>query len=350
MSENVASIARAEAGARTEARLARDRRSRGTLRVARRRPVAEDVVEFTLESADGGRLPDWAPGAHIDVILPDGGAGAGLVRQYSLCGDRWRPYEYRIMVQREADGRGGSAALHDRVSEGDVLGFGGPRNNFRMAPAEEYLFIAGGIGITPLLPMIDQARRLEKPWRLLYLGRSARRLAALEELGEFGAEGELAAGGHRVTVHAADELGRADLERWRPSDPAVRVFACGPARLLDAVEGWGAVPGGRTPRVERFTASAQGGASRTEFEVVAARSGVRAAVGAGESVVEALHRVGVDVITSCAQGVCGTCETDVLEGVPDHRDSLLDDAERALGSCMFPCVSRSREARLVLDL
>lgn len=319
-------------------------RAPSTLRVARKRTAAEGVVEFTLVSADGSRLPDWAPGAHIDVVLPGGGPGAGLVRQYSLCGDRWRAHEYRIMVQREPGGRGGSVALHDRVSEGDEIGFGGPRNNFRMAPAEEYLFIAGGIGITPMLPMIDQAVRLGKTWCLLYLGRSAGRLAGLAEVRA------LAVGGGRVIVHAADELGRADLDAWRPTDPAVRVFACGPTRLLHAVEAWGAVPGGLPPRVERFAAQERAGASPSEFEVVAARSGATATVGADESVVEALRRVGVDVITSCAQGVCGTCETDVLEGTPDHRDSLLDDAERTLGSCMFPCVSRSCEARLVLDL
>ncbi|UOQ57342.1 PDR/VanB family oxidoreductase [Leucobacter allii] len=320
------------------------RASAGTLRVARKRVVAEGVVELTLVSPDGARLPDWAPGAHIDLVVPADGADAGLVRQYSLCGDRWRPAEYRIMVQREADGRGGSVAIHDRVAEGDALGFGGPRNHFRMAPAAEYLFVAGGIGITPLLPMIDQARRLQQPWRLLYLGRSARRLAGLAELAELGGAED------RVAVHAADELGRADLDAWRPADPAVRVFACGPNRLLDAVEAWGAPPGGLAPRVERFTAQVSAGASPSAFEVVAAHSGATATVDAGESVVDALRRVGVDVITSCAQGVCGTCETGVLAGDPDHRDSLLDDAERARGDCMFPCVSRSRAARLVLDL
>ncbi len=319
-------------------------RTSTALRLARRRKVADDVVALTLEAADGGRLPDWEPGAHIDLILPAGGAGAGMVRQYSLCGDRWKPCEYTIMVQREPDGRGGSAALHDEVAEGDLLGFGGPRNNFRLAPAEEYLFIAGGIGITPLLPMIEQANRLDVAWRLLYLGRSASRLAALDRLAV------LAGDEDRVTVHDADRLGRADLESWRPKDPAVRVFACGPVRLLDAIEAWGAVPGGLPPRIERFTAQNGDGPTPAAFEVIASRSGVTAQVGESESVVDALRRAGVDIITSCAKGVCGTCETDVLEGTPDHRDSLLDDHERALGDCMFPCVSRSRDPRLVLGI
>ncbi|RBP65624.1 ferredoxin-NADP reductase [Brevibacterium sanguinis] len=319
-------------------------RTSAALRLARRRTVADDVVALTLEAADGGRLPDWEPGAHIDLILPADGAGAGMVRQYSLCGDRWKPCEYTIMVQREPDGRGGSAALHDEVSEGDLLGFGGPRNNFRLAPAEEYLFIAGGIGITPLLPMIEQANRLDVAWRLLYLGRSASRLAALDRLAV------LAGDEDRVTIHDADRLGRADLESWRPTDPAVRVFACGPVPLLDAIAAWGAVPGGLPPRVERFTAQDGDGPTPAAFEVIASRSGVSAQVGESESVVDALRRAGVDIITSCAKGVCGTCETDVLEGNPDHRDSLLDDHERALGDCMFPCVSRSRDPRLVLGI
>jgi len=316
--------------------LSTTRNDRGILVVTARRDVAADVVELTLVRPDGSRLPDWAPGAHIDVVLP-----TGLTRQYSLCGDRWDAASYRIAVQREPDGRGGSSWLHDHGVPGVTLGFGGPRNNFRLAPAEDHLFIAGGIGITPLLPMIRQAELLDLPWRLLYLGRRRDRLAYLDEL---------AAHGDRVTVHCADELGRAELDAWRPSDPRTRVYACGPERLLDAVAAWGAVPGGFAPRIERFSATTGETPPATTFDVVAARSGVTATVAEDESIVTALRRAGVDVITSCAQGVCGTCETDVLEGRPDHRDSLLDDAERAASRCLFPCVSRSRDPRLVLDL
>jgi ferredoxin-NADP reductase len=305
--------------------------------VVDRRPVAEGVVEFTLARPDGARLPDWAPGAHIDVHVP-----GGLVRQYSLCGDRWDAETYRIAVQREPAGRGGSGALHDAVRVGDHLEFGGPRNNFRLAPAADYLFVAGGIGITPLLPMLRQADLLAIDWRLVYLGRRRERLAYLAELERFG---------DRVTVHCSDEAGRADLDGWRPLDPRTRVYACGPERLIDAVERWGAVPGGHPARVERFAASASTSAGpMRSFEVHAARTQATATVEPGESIVAALRRVGVDVLTSCAQGVCGTCETEILEGVPDHRDSLLDDTERAAGTCLFPCVSRCAGERLVLDL
>lgn len=310
---------------------------RGTLVIAGRRELADGVAELTLARPDDTRLPDWTPGAHIDVVLPN-----GLTRQYSLCGDRWDAATYRIAVQRAPDGRGGSAWLHEHARPGDAIGFGGPRNSFRLAPAEDHLFIAGGIGITPLLPMIRQADLLDLPWRLLYLGRSRARLAYLEDLAPFG---------DRVTVHCADELGRAELDAWRPAQPATRVYACGPERLLDAVRDWGALPGGFPPKVERFAAATDAAsAPGTTFDVVAARSGVTVTVQADESIVTALRRAEVEVITSCAQGVCGTCETDVLDGRPDHRDSLLDDAERAASRCLFPCVSRSRDPRLVLDL
>ncbi|WP_062315996.1 MULTISPECIES: PDR/VanB family oxidoreductase [Demequina] len=305
-----------------------------TLVVDARREVAEDTVELTLRRPDGARLPDWAPGAHLDLVLPDGRS-----RQYSLCGDRWDAHTYRIAVRREAQGRGGSVYLHDEAQIGDRLEFAGPRNNFRMTPAPRVLLIAGGIGITPMLPMLHQAIALELDWRLAYLGRSRASLPYLDELEALG---------DRVTVHAKDVDGRADLDSFRPDDPAVQVYACGPERMLDAVEAW-APALGHAPRMERFAARADD-RPRTPFEVVAARSGVATPVGADETIVAALRRVGVDVITSCAQGVCGTCETNVLEGTPDHRDSVLDERSRDEGACLLPCVSRCLDRRLVLDL
>ena len=224
---------------------------------------------------------------------------------------------------------------------GSSVGFGGPRNNFRLAPAERYLFIAGGIGITPILPMVRQADLLGTDWHLLYLGRSRSALAYLDELDPHGT---------RVSIRCADETGRAQLDEWRPTDAETRVYACGPTRLLDAVERWDAAPGGFAPKTERFAASAPPSSSTTEFDVVASRSGASTTVRTDETVVTALRRIGVDVLTSCAQGVCGTCETGVVSGRPEHRDSLLDDAERSASSCMFPCVSRSLDKQLVLDL
>jgi ferredoxin-NADP reductase len=247
-----------------------------------------------------------------------------------------------VAVQREPRGRGGSVLLHDKVPVGSTLRFGGPRNNFRLTPSERHLFIAGGIGITPLLPMLRQTDMLGLEWQLLYLGRGRNRLAYLDELQRYGS---------RVTVHCADEVGRADLDAWRPTDPRTRVFACGPERLLDAVEAWGSLGGGFPAKTERF-AAAGGEMTRPQsrFEVVAARTGATTTVARDETIVAALRRVGVDILTSCGQGVCGTCETAVIEGHPDHRDSLLDDRERAESQCIFPCVSRCRDRTLTLDI
>lgn len=312
--------------------------SRTTLAVRARRLVAPGVLELTLARPDGTRLPDWAPGAHIDLMLPD-----GATRQYSLVGDRWDAHTYTVAVLREPAGRGGSEFIHTALDVGATLGFGGPRNNFRMAPAEEYLFVAGGIGITPILPMIRQAQMLDIPWRLLYLGAARPRMAYLDEL---------AAAADRVTVHASAEQGRADLDSWMPQPgSSVRVYACGPERLLAAVSAWAAPLGRHAVRLERFTTAPDAAlGAPTRFEVEIPRLGRTVSVAPDESIVAAVRRAGVEILTSCAQGVCGTCETVVLAGDPEHRDALLDDEERARSECMFPCISRARSPRLVLDL
>lgn len=308
------------------------------LLVTGKSPASDGVVTLTLARADGGRLPDWAPGAHLDLVLPN-----GLTRQYSLCGDRWDPRAYRIGVLREPGGRGGSAYVHDELRVGDGVGLGGPRNNFRLVPAERYLFIAGGIGITPLLPTIAQAELLGDEWRLLYGGRTRRSMAFLNELAPYGG---------KVTVSPEDETGLLDLDAWLPEHPGgTRVYCCGPGALLDAVEhrcaGW---PPGRL-RTERFVAPVRATATGdTSFEVELRRSRRTLTVPRGRSLLEALGDAGVPVLSSCRSGLCGTCETAVLDGVPDHRDALLDETERAAGDCMYVCVSRAHSHRLVLDL
>ncbi|MDE3722916.1 PDR/VanB family oxidoreductase [Nocardiopsis sp. N85] len=310
-----------------------------SLHVVRRTEEADGVVALTLARPDGGRLPDWAPGAHIDLVLP-----GGLTRQYSLCGDRWDARTYRVAVLREPEGRGGSALVHDHLREGDPVGLGGPRNNFPMAPAEEYHFIAGGIGITPLLPMIVQADLLGVPWRLLYGGRTRASMAFVDAL--------VTAHGDRVTVVAEDEHGRPDIPAWlsAPSSDA-KVYSCGPPGLLAAVaRACADLPAGRV-RTERFVATDPNpGTGGRAFEVELRRSGITITVGTEQNLLHELGRAGARVLSSCRQGLCGTCETAVLDGVPDHRDSLLDEAERAAGDRMLVCVSRARSQRLVLDL
>ena len=160
--------------------------------------VSTDVVALTLAHPDGRRLPDWTPGSHVDVVLP-----SGINRQYSLCGDRWDAYSYRIAVLHERAGRGGSAYIHEELTQGTMVAVGGPRNNFPLVPSEKYLFIAGGIGITPMLPMIQQADMLGADWKLIYLGRSRSTMAFLDEL---------AAYGERVVVMPKDETGPCQLD------------------------------------------------------------------------------------------------------------------------------------------
>lgn len=312
--------------------------SQDKLTVTAKVKAAEQVVALTLAHPDGRRLPDWSPGSHIDVVLP-----SGTTRQYSLCGDRWNAHSYRIAVLHEKDGRGGSAFIHDELTEGMTLALGGPRNNFRLVPSEKYLFIAGGIGITAILPMLQQADMLGAEWNLLYLGRSRSSMAFLDELSSYG---------ERVQLLAKDEAGPCRLEDLIGGEAAdTKVYVCGPRRLLAAVEQhcseW--TPG--LLRVEHFTAREQDApAFEAAFEVELARSRLAVTVTPDVSILDALHGAGVNVLTSCRQGTCGTCEVDVLAGTPDHRDSILNDADRAAGNCMMPCVSRSCGDRLVLDL
>ncbi|MFE6485286.1 PDR/VanB family oxidoreductase [Streptomyces sp. NPDC057757] len=299
--------------------------------VARMELAAENVVALTLRHPLGEELPGWEPGAHIDVLL-----GPGLERQYSLCGDPADRHTWRIAVLREPAGRGGSAHVHAELSEGDKVRVRGPRNNFALQAAPRYRFVAGGIGITPILPMLAAAEAAGAQWTLLYGGRTR---------GSMAFTGELARYGDRVTIAPQDETGLLDLTAL--DAPGTLVYCCGPGPLLDAVEE-------RCPpallRVERFQPKVQESGPDGEFEVELSRSGRTLTVPAGVSVLDTVRAAGVEVLYSCTEGTCGTCETDVLEGVPDHRDSVLDAEEREAGETMLICVSRCRGKRLVLDL
>lgn len=310
------------------------------LRLAEKQKLADGVMGLILIPNDGGDLPGWTPGAHIDLHLP-----GGLIRQYSLCGDPADGSSWRVAVLREPDGRGGSAAVHDLLAEGDEIAASVPRNHFGLDDADGYLFIAGGIGITPILPMLAEASRGNRPWRLAYGGRGRGSMAFLDELGRWG---------DRVTVWPRDERGPLDLAALLGGPrPGTAVYCCGPASLLDAVRERCAAwpPGRQTLRVERFTPADDATADGPEaFEVELASSGRVIGVPAGQSVLAALRGAGIEVLSSCEEGTCGTCETGVLGGVPDHRDVVLTPAEREAGDIMMVCVSRSKTPRLVLDL
>ncbi|MET9778030.1 PDR/VanB family oxidoreductase [Streptomyces sp. NPDC006367] len=303
--------------------------------VGRRESVADGVLALTLRHPLGEPLPAWEPGAHVDLVL-----GPGLERQYSLCGDPGDRREWRIAVLREAGGRGGSAHVHERLRPGDTVRVRGPRNHFALEPAARYRFVAGGIGITPLLPMLAAAEEAGTGWTLLYGGRTRAGMAFTGELERYG---------DRVTIAPEDETGLLDLAPVLDDVPEdTLVYCCGPGALLDAAEA--RCPAGKL-RVERFSPKdTRPGGPGTEFEVVLARSGRTVTVAPDVSVLDAVRAAGVEVLFSCTEGTCGTCETDVVEGVPDHRDSVLTDAERAAGETMLICVSRCRGRRLVLDL
>jgi ferredoxin-NADP reductase len=285
--------------------------------VAAKEVVADGIVALTLH---GTSLPPWTPGAHIDLE-----ARSGLVRQYSLCGTPGDP-SWRVAVLREPDGRGGSAYVHDVLGVGDRVRVSEPRNTFPLAPASRYLFIAGGVGITPILPMIAAVG--DADWRLLYGGRTRESMAFLPTLAEYG---------DRVCARP----GLIDLSEV---DSGATVYCCGPEPLLAAVE---ARCDPARLHVERFTPRPVNGSS---FEVELAQSGRVVAVPGDRSILSALLDAGVEVLSSCQEGTCGTCETDVLGGTPEHHDSLLTEEERAAGETMMICVSRSAGGRLVLDL
>ncbi|WP_328642046.1 PDR/VanB family oxidoreductase [Streptomyces canus] len=302
--------------------------------VDRRDSAADGVLALTLRHPLGEQLPQWEPGAHIDVVL-----GPGLERQYSLCGDPADRTSWRIAVLREPVGRGGSAHVHEQLGQGDKVRVRGPRNHFALRPAPRYRFIAGGIGITPILPMLAAAEAEGAEWTLLYGGRTRESMAFTEELSRYG---------DRVTVAPQDETGLLDLPSVLDGVPeGTLVYCCGPGPLLDAVEE--RCPAGLL-HVERFTPKEQPAAENTEFEVELAQTGTTVTVAPDVSVLDAVRASGVEVLFSCTEGTCGTCETDVLDGTPDHRDSVLTDEEREAGETMMICVSRCRGKKLVLDL
>jgi ferredoxin-NADP reductase len=306
--------------------------------VISKRLVAERVVALDLRAADGSVLPRWQPGAHIDLEL-DG----GLVRQYSLCGDPQDRERWLLAVLRETSSRGGSRWVHDVLEVGATLRAIGPRNRFMFEPAARYLFIAGGVGITPILPMAAAAERARAEWTLVYGGRSRTSMAWAADLSE--------RYGDRVRLFPEDECGQLDLDVLVPDpDGSTLVYCCGPRALLEAIErrarDW---PKGDL-RIERFAAVDRGAVADQPFEIELLRAHRRLTVEAGKSVLETLRRHRIEVPSSCEEGVCGTCLTRVLSGVVDHRDAVLSEQERSAHCVMAVCVSRAAEGPLVLDL
>lgn len=314
------------------------------VRVVQLRWEAEGVASLRLRSIDGAPLPEWAPGAHVDLVLP-----SGVVRQYSLCG-RPEAAEYTVAVLREQDGRGGSAEIHDTALLGRELRIAGPRNRFELEDAARYVFVAGGIGITPLLAMIRAVAARGLPWELHYGGRSADTLAFTADLAELAEHS-----GGRVHTYLQDRDGPLPLRAivTGTAEDAI-LFACGPGGMLTALEETVSATRPQLPlRFERFTAEPAEPADDSggrAFEVELAQTGGTVTVQPGQSVLDAVRTRCPAVMSSCEEGFCGTCETKVLEGEPIHRDTILSAKERARNTSMMICVGSCASARLVLDL
>jgi len=299
---------------------------------------APGIVSYDLRALDGRELPPFTAGAHVDLHL-----GQGLIRSYSLLNSQAERHRYVIAVQKDAATRGGSKWVHERIHTGDVVTVAAPRNNFPLAEdAEHSVLFAGGIGITPIMSMVERLSALGRSWQLHYCARTRAGAAFVDRLAQrpqvrFNFDGE--PGGVPLDIAS---IVRSASER-------THFYCCGPLGMLGAFEQVTAGLPGERVHVEYFSAKeppAQSGG----FTVVLAKSGRQIAIPAGKSILDALSDAGIDVPHSCKEGVCGTCETTVLEGIPDHRDLILTKEEQAANRSMMICCSGSKSDRLVLDL
>ena len=300
--------------------------------------IASGIRLITLSAREGGALPRWEPGAHVDLLLD-----AHLERQYSLCGKPEDAHHWQVAVLRDTSSRGGSEWLHTRLRAGDVLRARTPRNNFPLVDAENHIFVAGGIGITPLLPMIRQLERQGKPWHLLYVGRTLASMAFVDELSAYGS---------RATISAKDRDGPFDLKQLLGTPQAnTVVYCCGPERLIAGVESACAAWPADTLHVEHFRAKSGAlDGDKDAFEVYLTKAGISVPIRAGQSILDALDQVDIYVPRSCNEGTCGTCVVKVADGIPDHRDSFLMGKKRRENKHVCLCCSRSLTPVLALEL
>lgn len=309
---------------------------------------AEQIRSFELRLPEGGSLPAFTAGAHIDVHLPN-----GLVRQYSLL-NQGQSHCYLIGVNRDPSSRGGSQYMHDMLRVGDLLTISAPRNNFPLAEDGGHsVLIAGGIGITPIFSMVSRLTQLKRPWTLYYCTRTERRAAFLDTLREM-----TSASGERTMQCVFDHmpgnamLDLADVVERHEKEQAgnAHFYCCGPGMLLQSFESATANLPRERVHVEYFSAPAAPAQPATGFSVTLARSGKTFDVPHDRSILEVLLENEVPVLNSCREGVCGSCETRVLAGEPDHRDAVLSPAERSANQTMMLCVSRCKGQALTLDL
>jgi vanillate O-demethylase ferredoxin subunit len=313
------------------------------VKVVRKAREAEGIASFELARVDGAPLPSFSAGSHIDVQVP-----GGLTRQYSLCNDSGEQHRYHIAVLRDPTSRGGSVSMHDAVHEGDVIHISEPRNHFPLRHAARSLLFAGGIGVTPLLCMAQRLAAIDADFTLHYCTRSPERTAFRDEIAASPFAGRV-----RFHYDSGPPSQKLNFQKvLAQADRDTALYVCGPAGFIGHVvdtakaNGWT----GEQIHLEYFGAAPQDHSADAAFEVRIASTGLTCTVAAGESVVQALQKNGVEILTSCEQGVCGTCITRVLEGEPDHRDLYFTDEEKSKNDQFTPCCSRSRGKLLVLDL
>lgn len=299
------------------------------------------IFAFELEAVGGGELPPWSAGSHVELRWES--EGREFIRQYSLCGESFSGPRWRIAVLREKNSRGGSAYLCDQAGVGTRLQLRGPRNNFPFMPERRVTLLAAGIGITPILPMALEAQASGRDWRLIYLACERADVGLRETLEKLPPE--------RVCYHYAAEVGRLNLEEWaRSLGAGDSVFACGPLRLLDDLVAIHEARPAWKLHLERFENPNKAVGDAKAFDLVLARSGKTLRIGAEESILDVLRREGLSLEWSCCDGVCGSCEQLVLDGIPDHRDAVLTPQERQANRHMMICVSRALTPSLTLDI
>jgi vanillate O-demethylase ferredoxin subunit len=313
------------------------------VRVASKTNEADGICSYELVPTSGGALPAFEAGAHVDVHLP-----GNLIRQYSLCNAPTETHRYQIGVLRDAGSRGGSEAMHDRIDVGTVLTISEPKNHFPLVEAKRTLLLAGGIGVTPILAMAETLASKGAAFEMHYCARSPDKAAFKERLGESHLRGLVHF--HYDSGEAAQKLDMAAL--LANPQPDTHLYVCGPQGFIEYVLGTAKAQGWPAPQlhVEYFSAAAVDTTGDQPFDVKLASSGKVFTVPAGTTVIKVLAEAGVEIPYSCEEGVCGTCLTRVVEGVPDHRDMYLTEEEQAANDQFTPCCSRSKTKVLVLDL
>lgn len=313
------------------------------VRIARKTVEATDICSFELVDPEGRGLPPFSAGSHIDVHVRP-----GLVRQYSLCNDPGENHRYQIAVLRDPASRGGSSGIHDTFQEGDVIAISEPRNHFQLVQAQRYLLFAGGIGITPILCMAERLAQLGADFAMHYCTRSFERTAFHARI--LDANISLNVAFHFDTGQFEQKLDLMAVLGKAGSD--THLYVCGPAGFIDHVVRGAKTLGWSPDRIhlEYFGAAPAATGGDALFVVKIASSGQRYEVPADQTVVQALAEQGVEIPVSCEQGVCGTCITRVLGGIPDHRDLYFSVEEHAKNDQFTPCCSRALTSELVLDL